>query len=710
MKGQDFRNMQNKKFDWMTKLEELPTRFYVIFAIFMLSLNTVLVNFTSANPILCGTIIIAVYGIVSLIVYIMVHKKLNQFKVESKMSQEQSQSVIYAFRNQLKIPYAVVNESGKIITVNSAFNSALELSDFMFNLDINSLCGINLNELIEFTKKSANNENDDDNASDELQYNSIRKVEIAEINGHKYHMECYPLASKDKTYYMIIFNDITELDRVSTLYKNHLTAIGYIVIDNIEEIAQYVKINYEDETRRVGKILGEWAAKMGGTICEYEDNKFLLLLNQEMLAECIKGKFNILSEIHKIEIGDAHIPLTVSMGIATTGKTLEEREHDAMLSLDMALQRGGDQVVLKSQTGIFYFGAKTKTLQKRTRGHGKIIYAKLASLIENSSNVLIMGHKNPDFDSIGACVGMATLIKNTFADKSIKIVMDMHSENFLSCTKRLTMLADYKDMFIDRERAIDHNSAQTLVIVVDVNNIAIVEAPELAKNAFTMAILDHHIKKEEFEYEPALCYIDPSASSTCELIAEILEETLPHDASFKEEANVMISGIMLDTKNFTRTVGMRTFAAALYLKNAGADTEYARTFFEEAFEDYLCEAQFGSHAKIYRDNIAIAASVDNGSTNSRVAAAKASDKLLALKNVDAAFALVLIGNNVHVSARSNGSINVQLIAERLGGGGHFDMAGAAIMDSTLEEADALLIKAIDDYFESQAEQDEENNS
>jgi len=700
--------MQNKKFDWVTKLEEIPTRVYVILALFTLALDTVLVGFLHLDPIACGTVSIVLYGVVSIVVYAMVHKKLNLFRIEEKSSQEQSQSVIYAFRNQLKIPYAVVSENGKIITINNAFSAAVGVSESLFNFDINTLCHIDVGELIEFTNKPRLDELEEGSPYDETPLKNVRKVKIAQMNGRKFHMECCPLISKDKTYYMIVFHDITELDALSTLHKNQLTAIGYIGIDNIEEIAQYVKVNYQDETRKVGKILGKWASDMGGTLCEYADNKFLLIFTQEMLAECVKNKFGILSEVHKIEIGDAHIPLTVSMGIATTGETLEDREHDAMVSLDMALQRGGDQVVLKSPTGIFYFGAKTKTLQKRTRGHGKIIYAKLAALIEESSNVIIMGHKNPDFDSIGACIGMNTLIRNMFPDKSVKIVIDKHSDNFKACTQRLSALADYKDMFIDRESVIEHNSAQTLVIVVDANNLSIVEAPELAKNAFTMAIIDHHIKKEAFEFEPKLSYIDPSASSACELISEILEEILPADASFKEEANIMMSGIMLDTKNFTRTVGMRTFAAALYLKNAGADTEYARTFFEEAFEDYLCEAQFGSQAKIYRDCIAIASSVDVGATNSRVAAAKASDKLLSIKYVDAAFALVLVGETVFISARSNGSINVQLIAEQLGGGGHFDMAGAAINNSSLEEAEALLKQAIDSYFENLSKENENN--
>ena len=701
----DIHNMQNNKFDKLSRIGELPARIYIILGLIMLGINTVLSAFTPVNPAICGIIFISLYGIISLIIYFIFHRKLNIFRSERDASDEQAGSVIYAFRNQLSVPYAVVNEKGKIITSNNAFADALGMDETIFNLDIDALCNIKLAELLKISNEKAEKEIDEDITEQKaISIQDLKRAEIAEFGGKKYRMECHQLSSKGKLYQMIVFLDITELSTVTTLYKNNLVAAGYIVIDNLEEIAQYVKVNYQDETRKVGKILKEWATRMGGILCEYENNKFLLLFTQEMLSECIKNKFSILNEVHKIEISEAHVQLTVSMGISTIGETLEEREHNAMIALDMALQRGGDQVALKNPQGTFYFGAKTKALQKRTRGQAKIIYAKLASLIENSTKILIMGHKNPDFDCIGACIGVATLIKNVYSDIDVKIVTDTKNENFIACTSRLVEFADYKDTFIDGVSALDHNSFGTLLIIVDANNINILESPELAKSVFNKAIIDHHIKKEEFEEEPALAYIDTTASSTCELIAEMLEEALPADASFKEEASIMMSGIMLDTKNFTRTVGMRTFAAALYLKNAGADTEYARTFFEEGFDDYLSASQFGSAAKIYHDNIAITSVTDMGSNNPRVLAAKASDKLLAIKNIHAAFALILIGNTVNISARSNGSINVQLIVEQLGGGGHFDMAGAAIPNVSLEEAENMLKNAINTYYENLEEE------
>lgn len=703
--------MQNKKFDWLARFEQIPSRIYVFLAIFALALDTLLCAFTSVDPVICGTVTISVYAVVSLTIYLLVSKKLSVFKHESNLSEQQNENVIYTFRHHLKLPYAVITEQGRIVTVNAAFSKIVGAPDSMFDNDINTVCNINFSELMNALnqKNSAERKVDPVNYAD-IPIQNVMHAEIADIGDRKYKMDCYPLSSMGKSYFMLVFNDITELNAIYNKYKNEQTVVGYIVVDNIEEIAQYVKINYQDETRQIGKILSEWVEGMGGVLFEYENNKFITMFTKERLLECVRNKFSILSEIHRVEIGDVRVPMTISMGVAATGETLEERAHDAMISLDMALQRGGDQVVLKNPNGIFYFGAKTKTLQKRTRGHAKVIYARLAALIKESSNVLIMGHKNPDFDCIGACIGMTTLIRNMFKDKDVKIVADTHNDNFLTCTSRLRLLSEYKDTFIDGVSALEYNSAQTLIIVLDANNMAILESPELASNSFKIAIIDHHIKKEEYADEPNLCYIDASASSTCELISEMLEEILPADISFKEEANILLSGIMLDTKNFTRTAGIRTFAAAMYLKNAGAEPEYVRTFFEQEFNDYLSESQFGSKAKIYRDCIAIACETNAPDTNGRVLAAKASDKLLSIKDVKAAFALILIGNTVHISARSDGSINVQLIAERLGGGGHFDMAGVALSDTTPEEAERRLIEAIDAYFTRSDSPDTEGKS
>ena len=472
------------------------------------------------------------------------------------------------------------------------------------------------------------------------------------------------------------------------------------MLDNLDEIAQYVTLNYQSEAAQVDSILKEWARGMGGILREYERFKYVLFFSRGMLANCIRRNFDILDTVRGVRLGDDNMPITVSMGIAVTGDSLSARERDALTALDMALQRGGDQVVVKDKDKNEYFGGKTKSQQKKTRNHSIVIAKKLSAMMANASNVLVMGHANPDFDSIGACVAIACLARYIGID--VKIVTDTGNENFRACTEKLLSLPEYRNTFVDAVTGLAEFNFNTLLVIVDANNFAILEAPEIAEKSFRTVVIDHHIKKQEFDTEPQMVYIDPSASSTSELVSELLEQVLPEGFIKKEEANVILSGIMVDTKNFTRTVGTRTFAAALYLRSSGAHPEVARTFFEEAFEDYRAEALFGNDIEIVRDCVAISASGGTGTPHDRVAAAKTADKLLTIRKISAAFALVKIGTSVHISARSDGSINVQRILEKIGGGGHFDSAGAALADSELDKAKAVLIAAINEYFETQS--------
>lgn len=696
--------MSQKKFDPFRQIKEISSRLYVILAIIAFAAHIVLCVATKIDPALSGLILILLYLAVALVIYLISNKRLNLFRIESDASEEQSNGVMFAFRNYVKFPYAVVTETGKIITVNNAMRAVSGIRDAVFNSDISALCGLTMNEIIFQTSEEAKAEEDKDYDGEyDIQLEETAKKEcIVTIGSRLFHVNCHSINASQKPYYLIVFEDVTELKQLTETHYNETPVVGYIVIDNLDEIAQYVKETYEAETAQVNKILRDWASKMGAILREYDDNKFIVFMTREMANACVANKFDILNQISDVRIGEDNMPITASIGISTLGSTLSEREHEALVALDMALQRGGGQVVLKSENGNEYFGGRTKSQQKRTGKQSRIIATHLCSMISNSSNVIVMGHANPDFDSIGACVGIAALSMHLGVD--VKIVIDTESENFKACTSRLKLFADYKDIFVDGVVGLEECTFSTLLVIVDANNFAILEAPEIASHSFKMALIDHHIKKQEFEEAPQLQYIDPTASSASELVSEILEFSLPAGKLRKEEANILMSGIMVDTNNFTRTVGTRTFAAALYLRGAGASTEYARTFFEAPFDDYLAEAQFGSKAKTYRDQIAITALEGTGSSGDRIAAAKAADKLLTVKNINAAFALIRIGTTVFISARSNGSINVQLILERIGGGGHFDVAGAALADTSLDDAEKILTDAIEAYFENHSSQ------
>ena len=681
--------MSNKRFDILNRIDEIPSAAYLVLGILFLTLHTVVCKYTSVSPTSFGILCIFLYLVSSAVVWIFTRKKIAIYRAESAASDEQNSGVIAAFRDLVYMPYAIVSENGRVITVNASMREITGNRDSYFNLDVAELLGVNTEELIRSTEEDAEEASADGNDAEER---PVKKTPTATVGAKKFEVFCHPVRANGHSYYMIVMNDITKLTEITDRHYAQTPAVAYIVIDNLDQIAQYLKGSYRDEANEVEKILKAFAESMDGVIREYDRDKYVMFFDRKHLNACIKDKFSILDAVRQIHIGDDEIPVTVSMGIAITGETLAQREHDALTALDLALQRGGDQAVVKNEKGVNFFGSLTKTQQKRTRVHSRIIANKLHHEIANASNILVMGHRAPDFDSIGACVGIATLAMHYGAN--VKIVTDTRSASFIACTEGLLELEEYKNVFVDAVDGLGEFNYNTLLIVVDANNFSILEAPEIAEKSNRTVVIDHHIKKEEFKVEPALSYIDPSASSACELVSEILEQSLPAGTLKKEEATILLSGIMVDTKNFTRTVGTRTFSAALYLRSAGANTEVARTFFDEAFEDYRAEALFRTEVEIYRTEIAITMSEGTGSAQDRIAAAKAADKLLAVKGVNAAFALVRVGEMIHISARSNGSINVQLILERIGGGGHFDVAGAAVSGRTLAEAKAILVDAI----------------
>ena len=685
---------KNKKNIWGI-FDDVPSRLYILLGVIFLAAHIIFCAYNKEVPATwSGLVAIVLYIAVSVVIFIVSSRRMSIYRSEAEASDSQSGSVIAAFRDSVNIPYAIVSETGKVVTVNTAMRSALPLRDSFLNLNISDICGMPLDKILELAKKDATIEVNDDSVP--LADGELKRIGTIKLGKNRFKVASHPIKFKGHIYYMLIFEDITELCELADKHYAETPVIAYIVLDNLEEIAQYVKVSYRSEANQVDTMLKDWALSLGGVLREYDRDKYVLLLSRKSLRACERTKFEILDSIRQIKIGDENMPITVSMGISTTGDTLAERERDALVALDTALQRGGDQVVIKKDNGFFFFGGKTKSQQKRTKGHSRIIANKLCSIVSNSASLVIMGHSNPDFDSIGACVGIYALARHLGI--SAKIVVDTNNESFKSCTKELLELEEYKDVFVDGVVGLGYYQSGSHLIVVDTNNFDIVEAPEIAKQSFKTIVLDHHIKKAEFEHEPLFAYIDPSASSASELVTEIIEQSLPAGFLKKEEANVLMSGLMVDTNNFTRTVGARTFAAALYLRNAGASTEVARTYFEEAFESYRSEALFGADVELFDEQFAITTSEGTSSAYDRVAAAKAANKLLTIKNVNAAFALVKIGEVIHVSARSNGQVNVQLILEKMGGGGHFDMAGAALEKMTLEDAKNLLITKIEDYI------------
>ena len=363
--------MPNKKFDFLKKFGELPAIFYIVLAVLSIAVHIALCSYTKLDPAVSGVIVVCVFLLLSAAVAFIIHRRLLFFKLQRDASEEQNSGVIYTFKNYLNIPYAVVNEAGKIVTVNAAMRHVAGQKNTLYNTDIATACNISLSEILAHTENTT-----PDNENGEESHETHTECRTS-FGDYTFRIDCHILNSKNKRFYLLIFKDITELAELTALHKAEHTAVGYILLDNLEDIAQYVKVSYQEEANKVDKILKSWASSINAVIREYERNKYIVIMSQQSLLGCIKNKFEILDDIREIKVGEDNMPITVSIGISTTGATLFDREHDALVSLDMALQRGGDQVVLKSDTGLYFFGGRTKSQQKRSGGHAKIISNRL---------------------------------------------------------------------------------------------------------------------------------------------------------------------------------------------------------------------------------------------------------------------------------------------------------------------------------------------
>ena len=527
---------------------------------------------------------------------------------------------------------------------------------------------------------------------------------VITVSGKNFYTYSYLMEAPDRDYWMTTLEDRSELEELEERIDRESPVVAYISVDNLEELTQYVQGSYREAAAEVEELITEWAQSIGGLLREYDREKYLLLFPKDQLPACTESKFDILDRIREVRFGDGSMSVTISMGVSNAGENFNERNANAQSALETALQRGGDQVALRKEDGIEFFGGKTKINQKRTKVRARVISDKLAEHIRAAGNVIVMGHKSPDFDSIGSCIGIARLA--LAYNPNVKIVVDKGSPNFKCCTpKLLEAMPEYEDIFIGTARGLDMIRSDTLLIISDVNNMKIVESPEIAENVFNTVIIDHHRKIAEFEREPLIAYIEPSASSASELVSEILEISALSQSALgsiklsRHEANVMLAGIMLDTKNFTRTTSERTFSAALHLRGAGADPEFARTFFFADLDSFVTESKLGSEVRLYRDRIAITVCEGSGTPDDRIAASKTADTLLTVQNIDAAFVLIRTDDQIAISARSNGKINVQLILEKIGGGGHFDSAGAQVKNTVSREVLEQLRGAIDAYLD-----------
>lgn len=638
--------------------------------------------FVEEYPGWLGFVIFGINILFMSIVLIFYRRKRNLEKTFNEKTL-QMEKAMTGMMKDVDIPCILTLPSGIIAWCSKGAHEIFDIPTSLLQKNFNDICDVGIEKLIA-TLPEESSDNNDQGSMDVV------------INERNYIAKIYRHTLGKNQYYLVIFTDYTEYAHLLAKTEAEAPVVAHIVLDNLTEIAEYVRVNYRSAANEIEEILKKFANEMHGFIREYNRDKYIMVFSKEKYKECAENRFEILETIRNVRLGDSSVPVTISMGVSLVGNNFEEKEKNAFSALEFALQRGGDQVAVKTEEDVLFFGGKTKGVQKKSGSFARVFATQLTSHIASAGNVLIMGHANPDFDAIGACVGMARLCM--FCGLSPRIIMNTRCKNFKVCTEKLLMIEDYKNVFISPEAGLDMIQSDTLLIILDANNFSILESPEIANNVSNFIVIDHHRKVAEFDTEPLLALIDPSASSASEMVTGILEQCLPNDALYKEEANLLLSGIMVDTKNFIKTTGTKTFQAAMYLRGVGANSEIAGTYFHEDFDDFMSEAKFNTNITMYLDRIAITESNGSDPDFDRIAAAKAADKLLTVRGVDASFALVTINDKIHISARSNGKINVQLILEKMGGGGHFDSAAAAIKSNDMKGVLYRLKDAIDEYF------------
>lgn len=606
--------------------------------------------------------------------------------------------------SRLNQPTAVCNEDGEIVWMNKKFamrsQKQILISD---NLAITTVLDFRNGAFIGSEKaiKELPSELEPKEMFRLLIENSCGvTAKGSRLFGGEFTVYAYPHTSNGSDFFVIVLTEDTERNSWITKHNNNLTHIAYIAVDNLEELAQSDQESYRAASNQVAAIIKEWSTEYGAFLKEYEREKYIAVISHKSLAEIEKRRFDLLEKVSHIRIGSENLSVTVSAGVSPETGGLEEKDRSAQSALEMALQRGGNQAVIMGESPKF-FGAKAITSLKRSGVRHRVFADKLLYRIQNCSNVIIMGHRNPDFDAIGSCIGLARLALSF--EKQTNIIANTEDPNLRDCFEKLAPIQEYEGMFVDAIEAQEMLTSETLVICSDVNNPDNFEALNVAKNADYLFIVDHHRQSEKTpEAVPGRCetLIVPSASSACELVSEILELELPENARLhREEADIMFAGILLDTKNFTRNTQVPTFGAAIYLRNNGADPNKAQALFKIDLDGFRTESAFSTDLEIYRDCIVIAKEMGSESSpEKRITAAKTADRLLNIKNMRVSFVVARMLNDVFISARSDGSVNVQLIMEMLKGGGHYNAAATMLKEITVDEAVAKLKEAITAYF------------
>lgn len=497
--------------------------------------------------------------------------------------------------------------------------------------------------------------------------------------------------------YALIFTEDTELKKTAKAYAQAKPVVAMVATDSADEIYRsYKESEYAEIISDIGRIAENWFSEYNCVFRTLSSGRALAVMREAELQKMIAKKFNVMEQVRSYTYHGASVGITLSIGIGR-GETLGEAESEARQALDMALGRGGDQTAMKNSDETYrFFGGVSKGVEKRTKVRTRVVASAIAELIRGCDNVLVMGHKFSDLDCIGAAVGVCAAA-GAFG-KSAKIVT-------YEKTSLATPLMEYMkaqsdgDLFIHPDIARHTVTEKTLLFVVDTHKADFTEEPEIYEKAPSVVVIDHHRKTVDYIQNAVIFYHEPHASSACEMVTELLQYMQRKPIIGAVQANALLAGIMLDTKEFALRTGVRTFEAAAYLRARGADTVTVKGFFNSSMENKKLRGQVVLNAQSYRNCAVSVADIKH--KDIRIISAQAADELLTVSDVSASFVLFRTGDTANISARSMGKVNVQLIMEALGGGGHQTMAAAQLANTDLSEAQQMLKKAIDEYYENQ---------
>ena len=489
--------------------------------------------------------------------------------------------------------------------------------------------------------------------------------------------------------------DVTETENMRATLEATRPVVAILMVDNYEDAMKACPESKRSAVlAAVEEKIGEWTAHSDGKLLKYDRDRYLFLFEERSFPGYAERKFDLLDQVREVVAGEGVSP-TLSIGVGRDADSYDALFKNATLALEMALSRGGDQAVVKDRSNFEFYGGRSKATEKRTKVKSRVMANALGELMDEADRVYVMGHQYADMDCLGAAAGICAIARKR--GKKAQIVMDQENNAVGPMLRKLQALPEYSGMFMTGTEAFLRVQPGTLLVVVDTNRPGSVESEQLLDTCNRVAVIDHHRRGSSYIEKMALNYHEPYASSASELVAELLQYLMEPQDLLRAEAEALLAGIVLDTKNFTNRAGSRTFEAAAYLRRCGADTADVQRMFQSDLEDMILRYDILRRAELYREELAIVAMDEECD---RVTAAKASDELLTIKGVQASFVLYPKGAGVYISARSLGEVNVQVIVEELGGGGNSTTAGGMLDYTDAGQAKEALLAAIDEYFEN----------